>query len=179
MAEIKGGEKLKAYLADLARKVSSPGTLRVGFLEGATYPNGTPVAMVAAIQNYGAPKVGIPPRPFFSNMVTEKQAEWGPQIAKVLKANGMDAKGALDQMGDVIEGELRQSIIDMNDPALSPVTLLLRARFWTNPEDIKFSDVQQAREDVASGKAADVTAPQSKPLVWTGTMLGSVDHEVK
>lgn len=48
-----GGDKLDRALKDLARKVSKPRTLNVGFLEGATYPDGTPVAYIAAIQEYG------------------------------------------------------------------------------------------------------------------------------
>lgn len=48
-----GGDKLNRALKDLSRKVRNPGTLNVGFLEGATYPDGTPVAYIAAIQEYG------------------------------------------------------------------------------------------------------------------------------
>lgn len=54
MATLEGGDKLKATLAALAAKVSKPGTLNVGFLEGATYSKtGKPVAYIAAIQEYG------------------------------------------------------------------------------------------------------------------------------
>jgi hypothetical protein len=73
MAEVKGGEKLEAALATLATKLAVPATLRVGFLENAKYPDGTPVAAVAAWQNYGTGS--IPPRPFFSNMVAQKSPE--------------------------------------------------------------------------------------------------------
>ena len=123
MAEIKGGEKLRTYLADLAKKVTAPGTLRVGFLEGSDYEDGTPVAMVAAIQNFGAPRAGIPPRPFFSNMVKDHRDEWGPQIGKLLQANDFDATKSLDTMGERIGDELRQSIQDTNEPPLKPATI--------------------------------------------------------
>ena len=53
MATLKGGDKLEAALREIARKVSKPGKLRVGFLEGATYPDGTPVALVAGGTNSG------------------------------------------------------------------------------------------------------------------------------
>ena len=76
MATISGGQKLDAALREMASKVAVPATLRVGFLENAKYPDGTPVAMVAAIQDYGAPGAGIPPRPFFRNMIADKQREW-------------------------------------------------------------------------------------------------------
>jgi len=123
MAEIKGGEKLEMYLAGLAQRVKKAATVKVGFLQGATYPDGTPVAMVAAIQNYGAPKVGIPPRPFFSNMVKEKSGGWGDVLGSALTASNYDASDALKMMGDHISGDLRQSIIETSDPPLKPATV--------------------------------------------------------
>ncbi len=123
VSPVKGGEKLEAYLKKLADKVSNPGTLRVGFLEGATYPDGTPVAMVAAIQNFGAPNAGIPARPFFSKMVNEKSPEWGGKLAKVLEQADWDGGKALALMGEGIAGQLRQSIVDTNAPELSPDTI--------------------------------------------------------
>jgi hypothetical protein len=52
-----GGDKLQAYLAKIAGNVAPSGvgpTVRVGFLEGKIYPDGTPVAYIAAIQEFGA-----------------------------------------------------------------------------------------------------------------------------
>jgi hypothetical protein len=48
-----GGEKLAAKLKEIVDRLNKPNTLKVGFFEGAKYPDGTSVAMVAAIQNYG------------------------------------------------------------------------------------------------------------------------------
>ncbi len=39
--------------------------LQVGWFESAKYDDGTPVAGVAAIQEFGSAKNRIPPRPFF------------------------------------------------------------------------------------------------------------------
>lgn len=49
-----GGEKLRIKLAEMANKIRGQGVLRVGFLEGFNYPDGTPVAYVAAINEFGA-----------------------------------------------------------------------------------------------------------------------------
>lgn len=161
MATIKGGDKLERRLLDMARRVSKPGTLRVGFLENATYPSGKNVAMIAAIQNWGAPGAGIPPRPFFSNMVRDKKKYWGDAVALNLRAQNYDATRALDLVGLGIEGQLRQSIIDTNSPPLAASTLRKRGYKGApyNPKDPKTF--------------------RAKPLVDTGHMLGSVDHEVK
>jgi hypothetical protein len=51
---IAGGAALEAKLNEIAKKLQQGGTLRVGFLENATYPDGTNVAEVAAVQEYGA-----------------------------------------------------------------------------------------------------------------------------
>lgn len=124
MAEVSGGGKFAQVLSDIAKRLGNDTTeLKVGFLEGATYPDGTPVALVAAVQNYGAPSRGIPPRPFFSNMVATKQAEWGPALGDLLVANGYDAEKSLKMLGEGIAGQLRQSIVDTNSPALAPATV--------------------------------------------------------
>jgi hypothetical protein len=121
--EFKGGDKLKSVLERMAKRAGKAQKLDVGFMSGATYPDGTPVAMVAAIQNYGAPSAGIPARPFFSNMVREKSPEWGESLGEVLKANDYDSDAALKAMGMGIEDQLQQSIRDTNSPPLAETTV--------------------------------------------------------
>ena len=123
MATLSGGSKLEAALREMSQKVAKAASLKVGFLENAKYPDGTPVAMVAAIQDFGAPGAGIPPRPFFRNMIAAKQGEWPGAFASLLKANDLDAKLSLAQGGAAIAGQLRQSIIDTNEPPLAPSTI--------------------------------------------------------
>jgi len=123
MATIRGGDKFEAALRDIAAKIAKPATLRVGFLENAKYPDGTPVGLVAAIQEFGAPAVGIPPRPYFRNMVAAKSKEWPEAIALTLRASGLDAKVALEKTGHAISGQLRESIINTNTPPLAAATI--------------------------------------------------------
>ena len=123
MAVLRGGDRVDAYMAKIAARIKKTGTLRVGFLEGATYDDGTPVAMIAAIQNFGAPAMGIPPRPFFSNMIAAKSANWGPSLARILHNNGYDVEKGLAMLGKGIAGQLRQSIVDTNAPPLAEATI--------------------------------------------------------
>lgn len=123
MAALRGGAKLEGFLRSLGDKLRRPVTLRVGFLQGATYPDGTPVAMVAAIQNFGAPRAGIPPRPFFSNMVDDKSGEWSGAMAGLLKQTGYDVEKSFELLGDGIAGQLRQSIVDFSGVPLKPATI--------------------------------------------------------
>lgn len=174
-AEIKGGEKLQAYLDALAQKLKQKKTLTVGFLEGATYPDGTSVPMVAAIQEFGAPKVGIPPRPFFRNAVSKHSGEWPKQIVQQLVKTNYDINLTLNRMGAVIKGEVQDSIRDLQTPPLSPVTLMIRQIVGPNGT-ATFADVLEARRRVAAGEVA--SGVSTKPLVWTGNLLNSVDWKV-
>lgn len=113
-------DKLRAIL----RKLDNPPTLRVGFLENAKYPDGTSVAMVAAIQDYGAPAMKIPPRPFFRNMIRDELPGWPAVVKAALVRTNLDIPKAFDAIGQVIKGQLQQSIADYNaGPPLSPVTI--------------------------------------------------------
>ena len=123
MATLRGGDKLHQKIHELLSLVHNPPKLRVGFLENATYPGGTPVAMVAAIQDFGAPRAGIPPRPFFRNMIAAKSGEWPDAIAGLLRENGMNAVAALNVAGQRIAGQLQESITNTNSPPLAASTI--------------------------------------------------------
>ncbi|MGP2516376.1 hypothetical protein [Yersinia sp. 2545 StPb PI] len=61
MSEVTGGDKLQKYLEELAKNLSKGDELKVGFLEGSTYPDGTSVPMVAAVNEFGG-SIDIPER---------------------------------------------------------------------------------------------------------------------
>ena len=123
MATIRGGTKLEAALAKISAGVTKSATLSVGFLSEATYPDGTPVALVAAVQEFGAPSRGIPPRPFFRNMIAAKSPSWPKAVGDLLVSNNYDAVKTLGQTGEGIKGQLQQSIVDTNSPPLAQSTI--------------------------------------------------------
>ena len=193
MVEVRGGSGLGKALGAMSDSVSKASKVDVGFLENSTYPDGTSVPMVAAIQEYGAPKARfpIPARPFFRTMIKEKSGEWPKAVADLLKMNKLDTYKTLDQMGQAIKGQLQQSIVDMNSPALSPVTLMLRALVGPNGKVEGIGQVYQAIRLVQAGQTPDSylrskgkrpkaggQAVSAKPLVWTGHLLNSVDYKV-
>lgn len=120
---LKGGDALEAYLANLSQKVANASEVRIGFLEGPLEPNGTPVPLVAATMNFGAPSKNIPPRPFFSDMIEKHSGEWGDDIAELLVRTDYDAGATLVLQGEHIKRQLRQSIVDFNSVPLSPKTI--------------------------------------------------------
>lgn len=175
MTVIKGGDKLRAELQRIAGEVKSAERVQIGFLEGATYPDGTPVAMIAAIQNWGAPRAGIPPRPFFTDMITEKSPEWGPATAALLKENDYDAMATLSKVGEAVAGQLRESIIKTTTPPLSPITLMIR-KMKSEGATITRASLAIAAARLASGESTGGVS--TTPLRETGHLLNSVDYVV-
>lgn len=123
MTSFSGGEALEKKLAELAERLGESKTLRVGFLEGATYPDGESVPMVAAANEFGDPAMNRPPRPFFRNMIADKSPQWGDDIGKIAVATNYDTSTLLPLMGERIKDQLQGSIREFYDPPLSPYTI--------------------------------------------------------
>jgi len=117
---VSGGGKMDDYLKSLLSKLDC-GELQVGFMEGATYPDGTTVAQVAFWDEFGTQT--SPARPFFRSMVSKESPTWGNKLAKLLKATGDDGERSLSILGEDIKGALEQSIIDTNTPPNAPSTI--------------------------------------------------------
>jgi hypothetical protein len=176
--EIKGGAKLEAYLKELAAKVEKAASVDVGFMEGATEADGTSVAMIAAIQEFGAPTRGIPPRPFFRNAIQKNADKWGPNLGTALATNQFDASKALGLVGKEIEEEIQESIVNTMQPPLSAVTVMLRGMRGHDPDlVVTGKTVGEAAQRVREGKTT-YGAP-TKPLIDSGTMLNSITHRVR
>jgi len=110
--ELKGGDKLQQALSDIADKMS--GAAKAGFLENATYPDGTPVAAVAFWNEFGT--TTIPPRPFFRTVIAEKSGEWADRLGKTAVHFEYDADKVLNLMGQTIVEDIQQSIVGWTDP---------------------------------------------------------------
>lgn len=177
MADLIGGDKLEEYLRKIEKSLETP-ELSVGFLSGATYPDGQSVAEVAFWNEFGhGGRFPAPARPFFRPMVSQESPTWGKKLGKALAYYEYDGVKALKSLGEDIAGALAQSIVDTNEPELSPTTLMLRKKFGNNPQEIRARDVLAAQQDVAAGKEG-ASGTQAKPLVWTGHMKNSIDFKV-
>lgn len=119
---LKGSDKVMKALEDIARKMGGGG-VSVGFMEGATYPDGTPVAAVAFWNEYGNPLQNRPPRPFFREMIAAESPSWPEKMAKLAKATDFDGKKVLGMMGEDVKGALQQSITSFETPPLASSTI--------------------------------------------------------
>lgn len=123
MSSFSGGDALERKLAEMAEKLGEGKVLRVGLLESATYPDGQQVAMVAAANEFGNPANNQPPRPFFRNMIADNKDNWPDDIGRIAQATNFDGEQTLGLMGEHIKGQLQQSIRELMEPPLSPVTI--------------------------------------------------------
>jgi len=127
MATSTGGDRLGTALARIENQLAgSEGgvpEVKVGFLADATYPDGTPVAMIAAINEFGAPSRGQPPRPFFRLVIAAHGGEWSDELEQALKYRDYDGPAALRDMGEVIAGQIRESIQELTTPELAESTI--------------------------------------------------------
>lgn len=134
---------------------------KFGWLESNKYEDGTEVAYVAAIHEYGAPEQGIPPRPFIAPTIKEQSGNWSKimaqGVARVLEGK-MFADDVLRGVGLQAAGDVRKKISQITSPELKESTVKARAR--------KYAD----------GK--NITAGLRKPLIETGLMMDSCTNSV-
>ncbi|HHY1079307.1 TPA: hypothetical protein ACVZQQ_004043 [Yersinia enterocolitica] len=144
--------KITELLEQVSKSLESK-QVKVGFVDGSAYPDGTSVAMVAAINEYGNPSNNQPPRPFFRNAISEKSGDWAETVSRGIRA-GIDTTQVLEVVGAQIKGDVQESIATLMEPKLSDATLHIR-------------------------KTRKVLPNQSdKPLVDTKVMIGDVNYEV-
>lgn len=117
---LRGSDKVMKALDNIAKKLGG-GTLAVGFMDGATYPDGTQVATVAFWNEFGT--IHSPARPFFRNMIAQKSGTWAPKMAKLAKMTNYDGPAVLALMGEDIKGALQHSINTFTVPPLAPSTI--------------------------------------------------------
>ncbi len=161
-----GGGKLAAVLDDISKKAS--GELSVGFMEGATYPDGESVAVVAFKNEFGVPENHQPPRPFFRRMVAKESSSWPGKLSRQLKGTGYDGKRALALLGEDISGALRESIIELTHPPLAEKTIQLRLE----------RSKAKPTEGMRNTEGVPIMGIE-KPLIDSGHMLNSVTYKVE
>ena len=116
----RGGEKLRRLLREAATRRDT--TVEVGFFSTARYEDGTPVAAVAAWNEFGTET--IPERPFFRRALAEVE----DGVTKIVKA-GIDTKKMVvddrlaDRVGAYAQGQIQESITALKEPPNAPSTI--------------------------------------------------------
>lgn len=132
---------------------------KVGWFKSSRYPDGTPVALVAAVQEYGWPEHNIPPRLGMRATADAKRADWARVAdhgAKAVLAGTMTGVQAMELIGLAAAGDVRKHISEVRSPPLQVSTV--KARLAGRKQ----------------GRVVSITI--SKPLVDTGYMLGTLTN---
>ena len=172
--QIKGGDKLEAYLREMSKKVTTAATVSVGFPEGSTESDGTSTPMVAAFQEFGTGS--IPPRPFMRPTVANKSDEWAERLGAALVHTSYDAKASLTILGATMAVDFYDAIADLQTPALSPITVMLRG-MKSKGVVVTGATVGEAAKRVAQGKTN--YGASTKPLIDTGDMQSNITSVVE
>lgn len=139
-----GGLKLDIALRALEKKITSGGVLRMGFLEGARYPERTnarflkavgskatptvvpsiPIAQAAFWNEYGTSRT--PARPAFRTTIAKKSKGWGDKLGKAIIATDYDGRKALAMLGQDMRDDLENAIAQWSSPANSALTVKIK-----------------------------------------------------
>lgn len=131
--------------------------VKVGYFNTAHYPDGTPVAYVAAIQNLGYAAGGIPPRATMQPAMMANKELYAKLVQRAFQnaINGAPITQGLEALGEFAAGNVKQAITELRSPELKAVTVAARARRHSR------------------GIASD------KPLVDSGQMLQATTYAVE
>lgn len=122
----KGNEQLKKALSRIKGHVG-----KVGWFPSAKYPDGTPVAYVAAIQEFGDPSHNIPSRSFMRTTIAARQKTWARTIqtgAKQILQGNIGIVQVLDAVAQEAAGDIRKKITQIKSPKLKKATVKARLR---------------------------------------------------
>lgn len=112
-------------------------TLKVGWFSNTTYPDGTPVAYVASIHEYGNPARNLPARPFSAPTVDRKQSEWVNILIRALQRDkDMSLAEAMEIIGNISSSDVAQTIKDITSPPLAQSTVAQKEKRGSNSKPL-------------------------------------------
>lgn len=167
-------EALKKAIVGLAKAES-----RVGWFPSAKYQDGTPVAGIMMVQEFGSAKRSIPPRPTMRPTAATKADDWARMAegaSRAVLSGKLPPTGAVSVLALAAEADVRRAIIRLVSPPLSPLTIL--ARKHRRDTGRKVAGAKELGRISREGQGADVSGISTKPLNDTGLALATLTHEV-
>ncbi|OWK42055.1 hypothetical protein [Fimbriiglobus ruber] len=173
----RGNPKAFETLAAKLKELSGIET-KVGWFPSATYEDGTPVALVASVQEFGHGP--IPPRPFFRPTIAAEENNWkqyAAQGAKAVLKGSLTAFAVMDGLGERAQEDVKETINQITSPPLSPITLELRAMKYKNPAlKITGATVGEAAARVRQPGYQLASGTPDKPLIDSKLMITTLTH---
>lgn len=135
---------------------------------------------VAAIHEFGAPRVNISERSFLRSTALAKEDSWFREISRRIKiqlaSNDFDEKQILNYVGNIMVGDVKDTFTNTENRARGPwapldqSTIDARLRRFTKRYQRRVQ--QNAAKRAAAGKAT------FRPLIDTGQLRASIVYEV-
>lgn len=155
----------KSRLGDIKKALSEANGSRVsiGFFDNKEYTDGTPVAYIAAIQEFGYPPKNIPARSFMRTALSDNQAQLEEIISRgagKYVVGQITMNQFLDGLGESMMGMIVEKIQSITTPPLKPSTIA-------------------SRNSKRKKGTTDAGHTGNKPLVFTGTLISSVEYKVE
>ena len=120
--KVTGGRNLEQFLRTAGKGGVSG--VRVGFFSTARYDDGTPVATVAAVNEFGSREANIPERPFFRQAIAKMEDGVPAIIRGRIDPQRMVVDERLaNQVGAYAAGQVQERITDLREPPNSPHTI--------------------------------------------------------
>ena len=159
---------------------------KVGFFESAIYPDGTDIAYVASIQEYGVPSRSIPARPFMRPTMDEEANTWKKIVedgCRLASEGKMTIYGVMERVGLQAAGDCKAKISTIYDPPLSDITMMARKyKSVHGPDSItggkmigEFAAQLQDMKD--KGVSPDFSGISNKPLNDTHALITHLVHK--
>lgn len=183
-----GGEELQKYLAGIAESAAKASDLKVGFLEGSTYDDGTSVPMIAAVNEFGG-SIDIPERTQNLHFkYDERTGDVGHRFVRANNANFVQSVTVPAHKITIPARSYFRNMIASKSPEWGADLGKLMVRYEYDAGDalaqmgerIK-AQLQDSIVELRDPPNAASTLKKkagSNPLVDTGHMLNSVDYEV-
>lgn len=181
-----GGDRLQQHLDRILARVRSAQAVRVGFLEGATYPDGTPVAKIAAVQEFGG-SIEIPAREQDVNF--KVNADTGQsRFAKADKANFQQTVTIPAHTITIPARPFFRNMLSAKAKEWgAQIGKILKGADYD--AQVTLGRMGEMVKGQLQGSIRDLTTPPlaastvrakgfAKPLIDTGHMLASVDFQV-
>lgn len=183
-----GGEELQKYLAGIAESVAKASGLKVGFLEGSTYDDGTPVPMVAAVNEFGG-TIDIPERTQNLHFkYDERTGDIGHRFVRANKANFVQSVTVPAHKITIPARSYFRNMIASKSPEWGATLGKLMVRYdydasealdqmGTRIRDQLQDSIVELRDPPNAASTLRQKAG-SNPLIDSSHMLNSVDYEV-
>jgi len=154
---------------------------KVGFFPSAQYPDGTPMAYVAAINEHGVPERSLPARPFFRPTMDARRTAWKDQMGRGM-ASAMSGKRSVRDVLEMISagaaGDVRATIASIQTPALSPITILAR-KYRQAGGKVTGKTIGRFAAQLKENPDMDLSGVSTKPLNDTGAMMAHLTNMVE